>query len=240
MADFEAALDVVRPTSMAESTLEVAAVTLDDVGDLAEVKQTLTESVLWPLTYPDTFARLGVSPPRGVLLYGRPAAARPIWSRRSPGTGTGERAVGQGRRAAEQVGRRQRDGRSASCSAGPARPRRRWSSWTRWTRWRRPRPGHRRRHHRPRGGGPAHRAGRVEALRNVVVIGRDQPADLIDPALLRPGRLERTGLRAAAGRRGADRDPAGGVQIGAAGRIGGTWPHSAPNWTVTRPPTVRR
>src|SRR4029453_7392611 len=76
MADFEAALDVVRPTSMAESSLEVAAVTLDDVGDMAEGKEVLTESVLWPLTYPDTFARLGVSPPRGVLLYGPPGCGK--------------------------------------------------------------------------------------------------------------------------------------------------------------------
>jgi transitional endoplasmic reticulum ATPase len=60
MADFETALDVVEPSSMAESTLELDTVTLDDVGDLAEVKTALTEAVLWPLTYPDTFARLGI------------------------------------------------------------------------------------------------------------------------------------------------------------------------------------
>src|SRR5690606_2445414 len=61
MADFLAALEVVRPTSMSTSTLEIADVTLDDVGDMAEVKQVLTETVLWPLTYPDTFTRLGRS-----------------------------------------------------------------------------------------------------------------------------------------------------------------------------------
>jgi transitional endoplasmic reticulum ATPase len=87
MADFEAALDVVRPTSMADSTLEVAQVTLDDVGDMVEVKQTLTESVLWPLTYPDTFARLGVQPPRGVLLYGPPGCGKTYLVKAIAGTG---------------------------------------------------------------------------------------------------------------------------------------------------------
>ena len=41
----------------------MGAVTLDDVGDMAETKQALTEAVLWPLRYPDTFTRLGVISP---------------------------------------------------------------------------------------------------------------------------------------------------------------------------------
>ena len=53
-----------------------ASVTLDDVGDMAETKQALTEAVLWPLQHPDTFARLGVEPPRGVLLYGPPGCGK--------------------------------------------------------------------------------------------------------------------------------------------------------------------
>lgn len=68
LGDFDAALEVVRPTSMADSTLELTKITLDDVGDMTDVKDVLTEPVLWSLTYPGTFARLGVEPPRGVLL----------------------------------------------------------------------------------------------------------------------------------------------------------------------------
>src|SRR6185312_4818414 len=87
MADFEAALEVVRPTSMADSSLELAKITLDDVGDMADVKQTLTESVLWPLSYPDTFSRLGVQPPRGVLLYGPPGCGKTYLVKAIAGTG---------------------------------------------------------------------------------------------------------------------------------------------------------
>ena len=78
---------------VAESTLEVAAVTLNDVGDLEEVKEVLTESVLWPLTYPDTFARLGVSPPRGVLLYGPPGCGKTYLVKAIAGTVTGSVAL---------------------------------------------------------------------------------------------------------------------------------------------------
>ena len=120
MADFEAALEVVRPTSMADSTLELAAVTLDDVGDMVEVKQMLTESVLWPLTYPDTFARLGVSPPRGVLLYGPPGCGKTYLVKAIAGTGQANvlsvkgaelltKWVGESERAVRELFRRARE-----------------------------------------------------------------------------------------------------------------------------------
>ena len=86
-ADLAAARQAVRPTSMAESTLEVASVSLDDVGDMVDVKEALTESVLWPLRYPDTFTRLGVEPPRGVLLYGPPGCGKTYLVRALAGTG---------------------------------------------------------------------------------------------------------------------------------------------------------
>jgi transitional endoplasmic reticulum ATPase len=60
---------------------------LDDVGDMVEVKQALTEAVLWPLQYPDSFARLGVAPPRGVLVYGPPGCGKTFLLRALAGTG---------------------------------------------------------------------------------------------------------------------------------------------------------
>src|SRR4051794_5207305 len=191
MADFEAALDVVRPTSMADSTLELAAVTLDDVGDLADVKQVLTESVLWPLTYPDTFARLGVSPPRGVLLYGPPGCGKTYLVKAIAGTGKANvlsvkgaellsKWVGDSERAVRELFRRAREAAPTLVfldevdALAPTRG-------------------------QATDGGTTDRVvaalltelDGVEELRNVVVIGATNRPDLIDPALLRPGRLER-------------------------------------------------
>jgi transitional endoplasmic reticulum ATPase len=191
MADFEAALDVVRPTSMADSTLEVATVTLEDVGDMVEVKQTLTESVLWPLTYPDTFARLGVSPPRGVLLYGPPGCGKTYLVKAIAGTGQANvlsvkgaellsKWVGDSERAVRELFRRAREAAPTLVfldevdALAPTRG-------------------------QATDGGTTDRVvaalltelDGVEDLRNVVVIGATNRPDLIDPALLRPGRLER-------------------------------------------------
>ncbi|QDY10861.1 AAA family ATPase [Micromonospora sp. HM134] len=191
MADFTAALEVVRPTTMAASTLELATVTLDDVGGLGEVKQTLTESVLWPLTYPDTFARLGVQPPRGVLLYGPPGCGKTYLVTALAGTGRANvlsvkgaellsKWVGESERAVRELFRRAREAAPTLVfldemdALAPVRG-------------------------QATDGGTTDRVvaalltelDGVEALRNVVVIGATNRPDLVDPALLRPGRLER-------------------------------------------------
>lgn len=74
-ADFDAALDVVRPSAI-DSSVELGGITLADVGDMVETKRLLTESVIWPLTYPETFERLGVPAPHGALLYGPPGCGK--------------------------------------------------------------------------------------------------------------------------------------------------------------------
>lgn len=189
--DFHGALEVVRPTSMSESTLELAKVTLDDVGDMAEVKQVLTESVLWPLTYPDTFARLGVQPPRGVLLYGPPGCGKTYLVKAIAGTGKANvlsvkgaellsKWVGESERAVRELFRRAREAAPTLVfldevdALAPVRG-------------------------QASDGGTTDRVvaalltelDGVESLRNVVVIGATNRPDLVDPALLRPGRLER-------------------------------------------------
>src|SRR4051794_1054749 len=76
-ADLTGALSVIRPLSRSASEeVAVGSITLDDVGDMVETKQALTEAVLWPLQHPETFERLGVDPPRGVLLYGPPGCGK--------------------------------------------------------------------------------------------------------------------------------------------------------------------
>ena len=73
--DLTGALTVIRPLSRsATEEVAVGSVTLDDVGDMVATKQALTEAVLWPLQHPETFQRLGVQPPRGVLLGSYAAA----------------------------------------------------------------------------------------------------------------------------------------------------------------------
>ncbi|MGC4818018.1 AAA family ATPase [Micromonospora sp. DT63] len=191
MADFTAALEVVRPTTMAASTLELASVTLDDVGGLDEVKQTLTESVLWPLTYPDTFARLGVQPPRGVLLYGPPGCGKTYLVTALAGSGRANvlsvkgaellsKWVGESERAVRELFRRAREAAPTLIfldevdALAPVRG-------------------------QATDGGTTDRVvaalltelDGVETLRNVVVVGATNRPDLVDPALLRPGRLGR-------------------------------------------------
>jgi transitional endoplasmic reticulum ATPase len=191
MVDFEAALEVVRPTSMADSTLELAKLTLDDVGDMADVKETLTESVLWPLSYPDAFARLGVQPPRGVLLYGPPGCGKTFLVKAIAGTGKANvlsvkgaellsKWVGESERAVRELFRRAREAAPTLVfldevdALAPVRG-------------------------QASDGGTTDRVvaalltelDGVESLRNVVVIGATNRPDLVDPAMLRPGRLER-------------------------------------------------
>src|SRR6476620_2053024 len=75
--DLIGATTVIRPLSRsATEEVSVGSVTLDDVGDMVATKQALTEAVLWPLQHPNTFERLGVDPPRGVLLYGPPGCGK--------------------------------------------------------------------------------------------------------------------------------------------------------------------
>jgi transitional endoplasmic reticulum ATPase len=55
---------------------EVPSYGFDKVANLADVKQRLTEAVIWPITDPERFARMGIDPPRGILLYGPPGTGK--------------------------------------------------------------------------------------------------------------------------------------------------------------------
>jgi transitional endoplasmic reticulum ATPase len=189
--DLLGALDVVRPATVAESTLDVPELSLEDVGDMVETKQALTETVLWPLSRPDTFARLGVEPPRGVLLYGPPGCGKTFLVRALAGSGQVNvlsikgaellsKWVGESERGVRDLFRRAREvapslvfvdeidalapGRGQSTDSGVS--------------------------DRVVAALLTEMDG-IESLREVVVIGATNRPDLIDPALLRPGRLER-------------------------------------------------
>lgn len=76
--DFENALHMVEPSAMREVLVEIPKVKWADIGGLQQVKQALKEMVEWPLKSPESFERLGIQPPRGVLLYGPPGTGKTL------------------------------------------------------------------------------------------------------------------------------------------------------------------
>ncbi|WP_375486624.1 AAA family ATPase [uncultured Mycobacterium sp.] len=190
--DLLGALQVIRPLSRsAAEEVPVGSITLDDVGDMAATKQALTEAMLWPLQHPDTFARLGVEPPRGVLLYGPPGCGKTFLVRALASTGQlsvhavkgselMDKWVGASEKAVRELFRRARDSAPSLVfldEIDALAPRRGQSFDS----------------------GVADRVvaslltelDGIDPLRDVVVLGATNRPELIDPALLRPGRLER-------------------------------------------------
>lgn len=190
--DLTGALSVIRPLSRsAAEEVAVGSVTLDDVGDMVDTKQALTEAVLWPLQHPETFERLGVDPPRGVLLYGPPGCGKTFVVRALASSGRlsvhavkgaelMDKWVGSSEKAVRDLFRRARDSAPSLVfldELDALAPRRGQSFDS----------------------GVTDRVvaslltelDGIEPLRNVVVLGATNRPDLIDPALLRPGRLEK-------------------------------------------------
>ncbi len=190
--DLRGAVGVIRPVSRATSPeVSLGSITLDDVGDMVETRQALTEAVLWPLEHPDTFTRLGVDPPRGVLLYGPPGCGKTFVVRALAASGRlsvhtvkgaelMDKWVGASERAVRDLFDRARESAPSLIfldEVDALAPRRGQSSDS----------------------GVSDRVvaalltelDGVEPLADVVVLGATNRPDLIDPALLRPGRLER-------------------------------------------------
>ncbi len=74
--DFEFAMRMVQPSAMREVLIEIPKVKWADVGGLENVKELLKEAVDWPLKNPDAFKRIGIKPPRGIMLYGPPGCGK--------------------------------------------------------------------------------------------------------------------------------------------------------------------
>ncbi|MCH9641623.1 MAG: AAA family ATPase [Actinomycetia bacterium] len=190
--DLTGALSVIRPLSRsATEELALGSVTLEDVGDMVDTKRALTEAVLWPLQHPETFARLGVQPPRGVLLYGPPGCGKTYVVRALASSGRlsvhavkgaelMDKWVGSSEKAVRELFSRARDSAPSLVfldEIDALAPRRGQSFDS----------------------GVTDRVvaalltelDGIEALHDVVVLGATNRPDLIDPALLRPGRLEK-------------------------------------------------
>ncbi|MEM4703809.1 MAG: CDC48 family AAA ATPase [Candidatus Bathyarchaeia archaeon] len=81
MDDFLNAYKEVTPTAMREVYIEVPTVHWEDIGGLEEVKQELKEAVEWPLKNPEMFKRFGIKPPKGILIYGPPGCGKTLLAR---------------------------------------------------------------------------------------------------------------------------------------------------------------
>ena len=79
--DFSDALREVEPSAMREVLVEIPRVRWDDVGGLEDAKQQLIEAVEWPITSGESFTRLGIRPPRGILLFGPPGTGKTLLAR---------------------------------------------------------------------------------------------------------------------------------------------------------------
>ncbi len=77
-SDFTDALKIVRPSAMREVLVETPNVEWKDVGGLDSVKQELQEAVEWPMKHPESFKRMGIRPSRGLLLYGPPGTGKTL------------------------------------------------------------------------------------------------------------------------------------------------------------------
>ncbi|HIP75186.1 MAG TPA: AAA family ATPase, partial [Thermococcus paralvinellae] len=76
--DFYEALKMIEPSALREVLLEIPNVHWDDIGGLEDVKEALREAVEWPLKYPEAFQALGINPPKGILLYGPPGTGKTL------------------------------------------------------------------------------------------------------------------------------------------------------------------
>ena len=76
--DFAEARKHVEPSAMREVLVEVPDITWKQVGGLEDTKQELREAVEWPLKYPDVFERLQTKPPKGILLFGPPGTGKTL------------------------------------------------------------------------------------------------------------------------------------------------------------------
>lgn len=192
MDDFMSAYREITPTAMREVYVEVPQVHWDEVGGLKEIKQELMESVEWPIKKPEVFTKMGIKPPRGVLLYGPPGCGKTLLARAVAteseanfisikGPEIFSKWVGESEKAIREIFRKGRTAAPAIIffdELDAIVPR------------------------RGLGYGDSGASERVisqllteidgiESLQNVLVIAATNRPDMLDPAVLRPGRFDR-------------------------------------------------
>ena len=192
MDDFMNAYREITPSALREIEVEIPAVRWSDVGGLEDVKQQLREAVEWPLKRPDAYEKLGIAPPKGILLYGPPGCGKTLLAKAVAteseanfvsikGPEIFSKWVGESERAIRELFRKARQVAPSVVfideidSVAPMRGLSLGDS------------------------GVTERVvsqlltelDGLERLEGVVVIGATNRPDIIDPALLRPGRFDR-------------------------------------------------
>lgn len=189
--DFEGALNVVRPSAMREVFVETPNIGWKDIGGLERVKQDLKEAVEWPLHYDESFKRLGIRAPKGILLYGPPGTGKTMLAKavakeseanfiQVKGPSLLSMWVGKSEEGVRKVFERARQ--VAPCiiffdEVDALAGRRGVEQGTKVT-------------ERVLNQLLAEMDG-IEDLRGVTVVGATNRPDMLDPALLRPGRFDR-------------------------------------------------
>ena len=191
MNDFQESLKEIEPSALREVLVEVPNVKWTDIGGLKEVKEELQEAVEWPLKYPEFFEHMNTNPPKGVLLYGPPGTGKTLLAKAVANESESNfisikgpellsKWVGESERGVREVFRKARQASPTIIffdeldSITPIRG----------------------------GHGDSHVTERVisqilteldglEELKEVVVIGATNRLDMVDPALLRPGRFDK-------------------------------------------------
>ncbi|MEM2341038.1 MAG: CDC48 family AAA ATPase [Candidatus Bathyarchaeia archaeon] len=192
MNDFMEALKDVEPSAMREVLVEVPNVRWDDIGGLKDVKLELQEAVEWPLKYPEVFEHMDARPPKGILLYGPPGTGKTLLAKAVANESEANfisvkgpellsKWVGESERAVREVFRKAKQAAPSIIffdeidAIAPIR-----------------------------GGGYGDSGvtervisqlltemDGIEELRGVVVIAATNRPDIVDPALLRPGRFDK-------------------------------------------------
>ncbi len=191
MEDFSNALKEVRPSGLREVAIEIPHVRWSDIGGLENVKKRLQEMVEWPLKYGDLFEYAGLEPPKGILLYGPPGTGKTMLAKAVAtesqanfiavrGPEVLSKWVGESEKRVREIFRKART--YAPCvvffdEIDAIAPRRGLDIGSRVT-------------ERIVSTLLAEMDG-IASLRDVVVIAATNRIDIIDPALLRPGRFDR-------------------------------------------------
>ncbi|KAM5233970.1 ATPase family gene 2 protein homolog A isoform 2-T2 [Hipposideros larvatus] len=76
LSDFLQGMSAIRPSAMREVAIDVPNVSWSDIGGMENIKLKLKQAVEWPLKHPESFTRMGIQPPKGVLLYGPPGCSK--------------------------------------------------------------------------------------------------------------------------------------------------------------------